>query len=228
MPSESEIEPGTETTEESEMDLEHECGICMLYFVQPVTLPCKHKYCANCLQSTMRKCPYCQRGFSLPLTLDRAFQAECHAHNHSKFSEALDYVLKNDKFVKEHHFKNRHRIKLEVGNHCSSTTGDSQKHCTIFVRSGFKGTNYSDFIQSVSFTYELKGKEHRIEMDAYTIKDDSWLENVPESRADEINFSLKVAEPVSVKVRIVIEPRFGHQVYEYTHKLNLSPSSEPH
>ena len=92
----------------------------------------------------------------------------------------------------------------------------------MFVRPGLSNTNYEDFIHKIRFEYTLHGVKQTYLMDAYTQKDDTWLPNVSCCRRDEINFSLKVTEPIDIHVCIIVDPWYGKHCYQHTHRLDFS------
>jgi len=56
-----------------DLEFQFTCGVCFEIFMEdhdPITLPCSHNICKDCLVKIFKKnpsCPYCRRPFGLPL-----------------------------------------------------------------------------------------------------------------------------------------------------------------
>jgi len=82
-----------------------ECGICLETLTAAVTLPCTHKFCANCLDgwkskfgSTNKKersksCPLCRK--KIPPSKDMLIQLEFHRRQKSRLEASGDSTSKN-------------------------------------------------------------------------------------------------------------------------------------
>ena len=92
-----------------------ECGICLEKLTASVTLPCKHKFCASCLDgwkskfgSSLKKerskaCPLCRK--KIPPSKDVLIQLECHRTRKRELEARGDtssqYYLNHLGFIKE-------------------------------------------------------------------------------------------------------------------------------
>jgi len=82
--------------EESAMPLDQsdfECSLCFRLFCKPVTTPCGHTYCKNCLMSSLKFNPMC------PLCRNEL-------HGNGKYKYNVNIVLMN---VLEKHFKEQYQ-----------------------------------------------------------------------------------------------------------------------
>lgn len=74
------------------------CSICHDYFFEPISTPCGHHFCRNCLiewirvQRTVATCPQCRDIF--PLAFDKTYL------NHTKPDMFLSAILKNTVYVR--------------------------------------------------------------------------------------------------------------------------------
>jgi len=144
---------------EEEKKIDVDCAVCYTIMVEPVTLPCKHTFCRECLRSFFihkMECPLCR---AIP---PANFELKVNKNQQKKFKEMDPKAYKSmegnlrkqnklvgDLFDLKITFGNRHKL---IPNGKELKGGEVNKHeWTMFVKFVDKKINPNNLIEKVRF-----------------------------------------------------------------------------
>ena len=140
----------------AKVDEEEECGICLDSLTNPVALPCRHKFCSECLNGWRskygvqsgddvmdRKCPLCRE--KIPPSKEMMTQLKCLQNAKS------DMEAKGDIFSRQYAWaiSEIERLEREIGDGTETIDySDEDKNCVVLPTDIWKAARSND-IQKV-------------------------------------------------------------------------------